>query len=119
MRIGIDIDDTITNSWEYLKPFYAKEFSLTQDYLNNCKQLHCNDSEGCMILYKLDYLYNEAGISLALRKPRELFIDADGTDRAKFTQLKQIQDNILEFVNNGHQLFLHSLIVTLINHLFS
>lgn len=28
MRIGIDIDDTITNSWEYLKPIYEKEFNI-------------------------------------------------------------------------------------------
>lgn len=28
MRIGIDIDDTITNSWEYLKPIYEKEFDI-------------------------------------------------------------------------------------------
>lgn len=29
MKIGIDIDDTITNSWEYLKPIYQKEFNIT------------------------------------------------------------------------------------------
>ena len=29
MRIGIDIDDTITNTWEYLMPIYSKEFNVT------------------------------------------------------------------------------------------
>ena len=28
MRIGIDIDDTITNSWEYLIPIYRKIFNV-------------------------------------------------------------------------------------------
>ena len=31
MRIGIDIDDTITNSWKYLKPIYEKEFNIKLD----------------------------------------------------------------------------------------
>lgn len=35
MRIGIDIDDTITNSWKYLMPYYAKEFGLSMDTLEN------------------------------------------------------------------------------------
>lgn len=35
MRIGIDIDDTITNTWECMKPIYVKEFGVTLDELNN------------------------------------------------------------------------------------
>lgn len=31
MRIGIDIDDTITNSWEYLIPIYRKIFNIEID----------------------------------------------------------------------------------------
>lgn len=74
----------------------------------NCKQLHCNDVDGCMILYKLDYLYNEANVPLNLRSNIILRIDADGTDLEEFKQLKDIQDNILTFIQQGKQLLIHS-----------
>lgn len=75
---------------------------------NNCKQLHCDDPNGCMILYKLDFLYNQANVPLKLREPLILRVDADGTDLEEFKQLKQIQDNVIEFINNGEQLLIHS-----------
>lgn len=75
---------------------------------DNCKQLHCNDKNGCLIQYKLDYLYNEANIPLKLRKNIPLRTDADGTDLAEFRQLKEIQDNIVLFVDGGYQLYIHS-----------
>ena len=31
MRIGIDIDDTITDSWECLIPYYSKLFGITEE----------------------------------------------------------------------------------------
>ena len=34
MRIGIDIDDTITNSWKYYIPYYAKLFHLDKSVLS-------------------------------------------------------------------------------------
>ena len=34
MRIGVDIDDTITNTWEYLIPHYAKIFNLDEERLS-------------------------------------------------------------------------------------
>ncbi len=76
---------------------------------NECKQLHCNDKNGCMIQYKLDYLFNEAGIPLNKRKTQSLVTDADGTDREQFIQLKAIQDNILTFVNEGNNLYIYSI----------
>lgn len=75
---------------------------------DNCKQLHCNDKNGCLIQYKLDYLYKEAGVPLKLRKHMPLRTDADGTDLAEFRFLQSIQDNILKFVENGEQLYIHS-----------
>lgn len=74
----------------------------------NCKQLHCDDPNGCMILYKLDFLYNEANVPLKMRENIVLKVDADGTDLEEFKQLKQIQDNVIDFINNGHQLLIHS-----------
>lgn len=75
---------------------------------DSCKQLHCNDKNGCLIQYKLDYLYNEANVPLKLRKNIPLRTDADGTDLAEFRQLKEIQDNIVLFVDGGYQLYIHS-----------
>lgn len=75
---------------------------------DNCKQLHCNDTNGCLILYKLNYLYDQAYISEKQRKYLALRIDADGTDLEEFKKLKNIQDNILDFVNSGNQLYIHS-----------
>ena len=34
MRIGIDIDDTITNSWECLIPTYSKMFNIDEETLH-------------------------------------------------------------------------------------
>ena len=75
---------------------------------DNCKKLHCNDENGCLILYKLNYLYNEAGIAIKARKKIPLSPDSDGTDLEEFKQLKEIQDNIEAFVGEGRQLYLHS-----------
>lgn len=33
MRIGIDIDDTITNSWQYIMPLYSKIFDIPLETL--------------------------------------------------------------------------------------
>lgn len=75
---------------------------------NNCKHLHCNDKNGCMILYKLNYLYDCANIPIHLRKNIALKIDADGTDYREFMFLKNIQDNIVDFVTSGSQLLIYS-----------
>ena len=75
---------------------------------NNCKKAHCDDVNGCLILFKLNYLYDKALIPLKLRYPISLRTDADGTDRDKFIQLKSIQDNIVNFVEEGRQLYIYS-----------
>ena len=37
MRIGIDIDDTITDSWECLIPYYSRLFNVPKEKLYNSK----------------------------------------------------------------------------------
>ena len=37
MKIGIDIDDTITNSWECLIPYYSHLFNISEEELHNSK----------------------------------------------------------------------------------
>ena len=34
MRIGIDIDDTITNTWQYMIPTYEKVFHIDKKILS-------------------------------------------------------------------------------------
>lgn len=75
---------------------------------NNCKQLHCNDSSGCLILLKLDYLYNEANVPINLRKNVQIRVDEDGTDLKEFQRLKEIQDSVIDFVDKGKQLYIYS-----------
>ena len=61
-----------------------------------------------MILYKLNYLYNEAGIPLKLRKNMTLLIDSDGTDREQFIRLSEIQNNIVNYIKEGNNLYIYS-----------
>lgn len=35
MKIGIDIDDTICNTWEFVKPYYEKKFNLDKNITEN------------------------------------------------------------------------------------
>ena len=37
MRIGIDVDDTITNSWESLLPHYSRYFNIDESILKKSK----------------------------------------------------------------------------------
>ena len=40
MKIGIDIDDTITNTWECLIPYYSEMFGKTPEELRKSKPYH-------------------------------------------------------------------------------
>lgn len=80
---------------------------------NTCKKFKnnkCNLSTPsfCPRLFKLNYLYDESLLSLKQREFHTLRPDEDGTDRDKFIQLKQVENNIELFVTEGHNLFLHS-----------
>lgn len=80
---------------------------------DNCKKFkmgNCdiNDETFCIKLFKLDYLYNESLLSEQQRRYVALRIDADGTDRDEFLQLKNIENNIEEFVKSGSSLYIYS-----------
>lgn len=74
--------------------------------LNNCN--HCDCDHFCYRLYKLDYLYNNANISLKQREYLPLRVDANGNDSEAFMKLKEIENNIVDFVNKGENLYIHS-----------
>lgn len=74
----------------------------------NCNHIDCD--KFCMRFYKTDKLFDLALFSDEQRKPKKLFIDKDGSDRDVFRFLKNICDNVEEFVSDGHNLYIHSMI---------
>lgn len=40
MIIGVDIDDTITDSWEAVIPYYSKMFNISEEELHKSKPYH-------------------------------------------------------------------------------
>lgn len=76
--------------------------------LDSCKGLHCEDESGCLILYKLNYLFDQAGLSIKQRKNLLLCPDDNGADLEEFRRLSEIKNNIVDYIKNGNQLFIHS-----------
>lgn len=86
----------------------SNECFLTET-CKKCKEQDClNNSAFCKKLFKLEGLYEESMLSRNQWRYVGLSPDSDGTDRDKFVQLKEIADNIEEFVKNGKNLYIHS-----------
>lgn len=79
-----------------------KDCWLTGD----CNKRDCNTF--CMRLFKLDFLYSEALLNLKQRKHVKLLLDNQLTDKEAFTRLKNIENNIEEFVKSGKNLYIFS-----------
>ena len=62
----------------------------------------------CPKFYKLNFLYDSALLSATQRKHLPLYIDDDNSDLDAFKQLSAIEKNILDFVNNGRNLYIYS-----------
>jgi len=73
---------------------------------DNCNKIDCN-KPNCVKLVKLDYLFNEAGLELNMRKNTDLFLTTE-LDRKSFETLAKVKNNIVEFVNNGNNLYIYS-----------
>lgn len=73
---------------------------------NSCNHIDCNSF--CLKRYKLNYLYEEALITEKQRMHTKLYLDKAGTDAHAFAILSNFQNNILDFVNNGTNLYIHS-----------
>ena len=85
----------------------AKDCFL-HDVCNIYRKNNCHLDEFCLKLFKTDALYNEGLFNIPQRKHLNLRIDDDGTDKVSFTQLKQIETNIEDFVQQGSNLYLYS-----------
>ena len=68
----------------------------------------CDDSNFCIKLFKLEELYDQALLSKSQRKRVGLVLDSDLSDQQAFEQLSKIETNILDFVNEGKNLFIYS-----------
>lgn len=76
---------------------------------NNCNHINC-DKSFCVRKYKLSKLYANALLSNKQRNRIALEVDSDGTDLNEFRQLAAIDKDIVNFVKNGSNLYLHSTI---------
>jgi DNA replication protein DnaC len=72
-----------------------------------CNGKDC-DKDFCLRKYKMDSLYSAALMTESQKKHITLRVDEDGTDLEQFKQLASIEQNILTFVNDGRNLYLHS-----------
>lgn len=73
---------------------------------DNCNQKDCGSF--CIRYFKLKYLYENALIPLNQRKHVKFVLDSTCADREAFTKLKNISDNIEDFVKEGKNLYIHS-----------
>ena len=72
-----------------------------------CNGKDCN-SDFCLRKYKMDSLYSAALMSESQKQHIMLRVDEDGTDLEQFKQLAEIEKNIVAFINEGKNLYLHS-----------
>ena len=72
-----------------------------------CNGKDCS-KDFCLRKYKMDSLYSAALMSESQKKRVTLRVDADGTDLEQFKQLATIENDIVNFINEGKNLYLHS-----------
>lgn len=68
----------------------------------------CHPHEFCLKLFKTDALFNEGLFTLSQRKHMNMRLDPDGTDRLQYSQLKNFEKNIEQFVAEGSNLYIYS-----------
>ena len=72
-----------------------------------CNGKDCQ-ADFCLRKYKMDSLYSAALMSESQKKHITLRVDDDGTDLEQFKQLAEIEKNIVKFIEEGKNLYLHS-----------
>lgn len=80
-------------------------------YIDDTKSCECRyDDIFCMKLFKLDNLYNNSLLTNAQRKKITLYLDKNKKDEKCFRELQDIERNIVSFVEEGKNIYIHSLI---------
>ena len=78
MRIGIDIDDTITNSWEYFIPIYSQVFDIPVEKLQKSKPYYESIKDNYTLdeyFYLLKPIYDERISEIPLKENVKEVID--------------------------------------------
>ena len=80
MRIGIDIDDTITDTWPYMVPIYSRVFNIPVEelsnslpYYNSVKKLNLTVDEYFKIMQPY---YEENTLNIPIKKDAKEVINA-------------------------------------------
>lgn len=74
---------------------------------DRCNHKDC-EKDFCLRKYKMDSLYSAALMTESQKPHITLNVDQDGTDLEQFKQLAAIEQNIVKFVQEGKNLYLHS-----------
>ena len=72
-----------------------------------CNGKDCNN-DFCLRKYKMDSLFSAALLSENQKQHIALRVDEDGTDLEQFKQLADMEKNIIKFIEDGKNLYLHS-----------
>lgn len=72
-----------------------------------CNHKDC-EAEFCQRKYKMDSLYSAALMTESQKQHIVLRVDQDGTDFEQFKQLAAIEQDIVNFISSGKNLYLHS-----------
>lgn len=74
---------------------------------NRCNHKDC-DKDFCLRKYKMDSLYTAALMTESQKQHTVLNVDLDGTDLEQFKQLAAIEQDIVKFIEEGKNLYIHS-----------
>lgn len=74
---------------------------------DRCNHKDC-DKDFCLRKYKMDSLYSAALMTDSQKQHITLRVDDDGTDFEQFKVLASIEQNIVNFITEGKNLYLHS-----------
>lgn len=74
---------------------------------DNCNRKDCG-KDWCLRKYKMDSLYSAALMSDSQKQHLTLRVDEDGTDLVQFKQLAGIERDIVRFISEGKNLYIHS-----------
>lgn len=72
-----------------------------------CNHVDC-DKDLCMRRFKMTSLFDLALMSDKQRMIQKIVMDGDGTDLNEFSRLKAISKDILNFIEGGNNLYIHS-----------
>ena len=75
---------------------------------NIYKKNQCHPHEFCLKLFKTNALLDLALFSSNQREKLNLRLDADGTDRVEYSQLRNIERDVENFIRDSRNLYLFS-----------